>query len=411
MALRIRPDSVWERPCEKLLKSSPEVFPGSLQAMFTVASHLSGGTHPVASGWRWLCLVGLVLVGHDCLNAQRLLPPAHGLYHAAFPDFGGTEDQVSAARISDFETLAGKEITWAYFSNNWLTTIEFPSVAVAEILSAGRLPFIRLMARSSFDDPPDPVYSLQRFLDGDFDAQLHTWARAAANVEAPLLVEFGTEVNGDWFGWNGRWNGAGQTTGYGDPTQFDGQERFRDTYRRIVDIFRAEGADNVTWFFHADCSGSPNQPWNSISGYYPGDEYVDWIGISCYGPQDPTEGWWTLTEVLDPAYPEFAGLSPTKPMALLEFAVLDAPTLGSKAQWITEAIDAVRTGRYPRVRAISWWHENFGSSNLRIDTSPAALAAYRQAVAPSALKTVPRFGLFADGFESGDTGGWSSTVP
>jgi len=47
--------------------------------------------------------------------AVRVLPPAHGVYQAAFPGFCGTEDCVSAQRIRAFERLAGKRIVWTYF--------------------------------------------------------------------------------------------------------------------------------------------------------------------------------------------------------------------------------------------------------------------------------------------------------
>ncbi|MGH2924532.1 MAG: hypothetical protein ACRDK1_01020, partial [Solirubrobacterales bacterium] len=55
-------------------------------------------------------------------------PPGHRIYRAAFPDFGGPEDRVSAARIRAFEHLSGRPIAWAYFSNNWLGGhVRFPS--------------------------------------------------------------------------------------------------------------------------------------------------------------------------------------------------------------------------------------------------------------------------------------------
>ena len=310
-----------------------------------------------------------------------LAPPLTGLYHAAIPDFGGWEDEVSAQRITAFESLAQKQITWAYFSDNWFTGIEFPADEVQEIFYvAGRVPFIRIMPRNDQEILPDPIYTMDAFLSGTFDADLTRWAEDARDTGIPLLVEFGTEVNGNWFPWNGMWNGAGQKTGYGDPNDYDGQERFRDVYRHVVQIFRNVGADNVTWFFHVDCYSEPDLPWNSAQGYYPGDEWVDWIGISCYGPQEPGEDWVLLTEALDETYPALSAISLNKPMALLEYAVVDDPQTGSKSMWISDALGALASGRYPRIRAASWWHENFGPSNLRIDSSPAALSAYQAGV-------------------------------
>ncbi len=47
-----------------------------------------------------------------------------------------------------------------------------------------------------------------------------------------------------------------------------------------------------------------------------------------------------------------------------------------KSKWIKNAFAQIEQNKYPRVKAISWWHENFDHSGLRIDTSPESLAAY-----------------------------------
>ena len=55
----------------------------------------------------------------------------------------------------------------------------------------------------------------------------------------------------------------------------------------IIDLFRALDVDNITWVFHIDAYNDPNTPWNQMAGYYPGDDYIDWIGVSAYGPAGP----------------------------------------------------------------------------------------------------------------------------
>ena len=256
-------------------------------------------------------------------NAEKLISSNLGIYHAAFPDFGGTEDVVSRERINNFETLAKKEITWAYFSNNWYSNIQFPRAEVNIIRAAGKVPFIRMMPRSNFDEGgPDPVYTMQKIINGDFDSAITQWAITAASTLTPLLVEFGTEVNGNWFPWNGQYNGGGTTAGYGDPNFPDGPERFRDAYRHIIDICRANGANNITWFFHVDAYSSPNSAWNTIENYYPGDNYIDWLGVSIYGPQENGEDVQSFSEILDDVYPTLSNLA-NKPIAILEFAVTE----------------------------------------------------------------------------------------
>jgi hypothetical protein len=254
---------------------------------------------------------------------NKLIEPISGIYHSAYPDFGGTEDVVTAKRIKDFETLVNKNIVWAYFSNNWYDNIQFPLTAVKTIHSTGKIPFIRIMPRTNFDEGgPDPNYTMQKIIDGDFDAELTQWAIDAKNTNIPLLVEFGTEVNGNWFPWNGQYNGAGETTGYGDPNLYDGAERFRDAYRHIIDICNTNGANNITWFFHVDAYSEPNTDWNKIENYYPGDNYIDWLGVSIYGPQEKGEEFQEFSEIMNDIYPSLSNLS-NKPIAILEFAITE----------------------------------------------------------------------------------------
>ncbi len=334
------------------------------------------------------------------------VPSNNKIYHAAYPDFGGFEDIVTASRITDFELLAEKNITWAYFSDNWFDGIHFPAAEVATINTLGRVPFIRIMPRNMNEDTPDPVYFMQAFLDGIFDAEITQWALDAKATAIPLLIEFGTEVNGNWFGWNGQYAGAGNTATYGDPLLYDGAERFRDVYRHIIDLFNAQNVDNVTWFFHVNVENAPDTLWNKMKEYYPGDNYIDWIGVSVYGPQDNLDGWWSFESLLSTNWTEINQISTAgKPIAILELGVIDDVLLGDKAQWITDAYASVTTSGafYPNIKAMSWWHENFDVTNLRIDTSVESLAAYQGALASDQFISQALFSnsdvVFANGFE------------
>ncbi len=317
----------------------------------------------------------------------KIQPPPDGhIYHAAYPDFGGWEDEVSTAKVGDYEDLVGKPLMWAMFSNNWWQSepgIMFPSERVTALTDAGVVPYIRMMPRNEDEELPDPDYSMQAFIDGNFDDDLKAWAQEAKATGIPLMVEFGTEVNGSWFPWNATWNGAGTTDEYGDPAVADGAERFRDAYRGIIDLFKAEGVANITWVFHADAYNDPEDSWNAMGDYYPGDDYIDWIGISVYGPQEPGEGWWTFEDVLTDSWEEIMAISDSgKPIAIMEWGVIDKPDIGNKAQWISDAFSLLGPdGDYPEIAAISYWHENFDETNLRLDSSPEALAAYRAGIA------------------------------
>ena len=253
---------------------------------------------------------------------NKLIPRADGIYHSAFPDFGGQENFVSDEKIVAFEDLVGKDIAWAYFSNNWIGGVFFPTDDFEIIHNNGKTPFVRLMARSDFsEDEADETYTMQKIIDGDFDVELNNWFVQASNLDYPILAEFGTEMNGEWFPWNGKYAGAGTTTDYGDPNYPDGPERFRDAYRHIIDIANANNADNITWFFHADVHSVPEVDWNSINYYYPGDTYIDWLGFSAYGPYEKNAEMEYFTELIEEIYPKLTELSPEKPIAVLEFGV------------------------------------------------------------------------------------------
>ena len=264
-----------------------------------------------------------VFVNQPVFDNNKLVPSPQGIYFAAFPDFGGNEEIITTQRILDFENLAQKQITWAFFSDNWMGDIRFPEQEVQTIHQLGRVPYIRMMARSQFEENvTDPNYSMQNIIDGQFDNDLLQWFTEAAQVGYPLLIEFGTEVNGEWFPWNGVHNGGGTTTAYGDPNKPDGPERFVDAYRHIIDLSRQAGADNITWFFHLDADEEPQEDWNRFENYYPGDNYIDWVGISVYGALSKKDELIAFDQKLDQVYSRVLTLT-QKPIAILETGVVE----------------------------------------------------------------------------------------
>jgi len=316
----------------------------------------------------------------------KLLPPSgDAIYFSAFPDFGGPEDEVTTQKVQTFETMVGKNIAWAYFSQNWMDGIVYPKASIHAIGKTGAIPFVRFMPRNDFEmGVKEQRFSLQRIIDGNFDTALRQWAKDAKKDNIPMLVDFAVEMNGNWFGWSGAFNGAGEIDGYGNPNYPDGPERFRDAYRHIIDIFRAEGVNHITWFFHPDHGSYPNESWNKAKYYYPGDNYIDWIGFSMYGAQEVTEEWEGLefSTQLASHYADIKAISSTKPIALLEFSVTDQHPDGDKAAWFNDAFSTILNNPYIKFSAISVWHENWENSDgtystLRVDSSSEALATYR----------------------------------
>jgi hypothetical protein len=315
------------------------------------------------------------------VTASIPLPVAGTLYHGVYPGgVTGEEDDITLADVTAYESAAGKTAAWVYFSDNWYHGRAFPTTTADWIRSHSSVPYVRMMLRSSADqNKAEPVYTLSKIVSGAFDNDLRAWCDGARDFGTRILVEYGTETNGEWFSWNGRWNGGGATIGYGDPTQPNGPERFRDAYRRIIQICRNEGALNITWVFHVNDGDWPDVAWNRFENYYPGDAYIDWIAVSSYGAQTPLDDYWPVfRESMDSVYPRLAALTTNKPIIVAEFGVTAGNPLGSQSLWAHDALTDLLAFRWPRVVGFSWWNEWWQNdenpahdTDMRLQTNPS----------------------------------------
>ena len=79
-----------------------------------------------------------------------------------------------------------------------------------------------------------PMYSLARINAGAYDAYIRASASAAAAYGKPFQIRFAHEMNAGWTSW-----GAGVNSNTGN--------QYVTAWRRVVAIFRARGATNVSW--------------------------------------------------------------------------------------------------------------------------------------------------------------------
>ncbi len=331
------------------------------------------------------------MVGATSPGAWRLAPPPEGsLYHGVYPGGKtGAEDDITARDVSSYEEAVGKKAAWVYFSNNWYESREFPLRTASWIRARGSIPFIRLMLTSAPGRPtPEPTFTLDRIIKGDFDPDLCAWAESARGFGTPLIAEYGTEVNGEWFPWNGKHNGGGVTADYGDLAEPDGPERFRDAYRHVIEVMKNAGASNIIWVFHANWDDQPREPWNRLEEYYPGGQWIDWIGVSAYGAQTPMDDYSDpFRGCVHSAYPRLASLSRHKPIFVLEFGVTSGNPSVDQAQWGAAALRDLMSHRWPRVAGFSWWNEQWQNddepshdTDMRVQDNPQLAAAFKALV-------------------------------
>lgn len=304
-------------------------------------------------------------------------------------DFGDAEDEVTLETIEEFEQMVGKHQAVIASSSYWGEQ-SFPTDNLNIIWRHGSLP---LVFWSPWDRPyeqdrgPDR-FSLIDIIAGKWDAYIDKWADSAREFGHPIIVVFGVEMNGSWFPWSGAFYGGSEWDS--EHNNWKGPETFRQAYRHVVDRVRARGASNIKWMFHTNNYSYPLETWNFAPAYYPGSDYVDWLGLSVYGQQFKDEPNPDIPSLVDWPYREMCGLDPNKPIMIAEWATgefshsIDEGGVG-KDEWIGDGLELFRT-RYPRVKAAIYWHERWQNadqsfSNLRINSSVESLDAYRKGVA------------------------------
>lgn len=257
----------------------------------------------------------------------KVIPIENQAYNSAF--LGVDPNKISQEEldnaITDFESLSNKELAMITCSSIWTDAeggIHAPIQAIQNIAAAGKTPIMYIEPWSEFKltiSEPDPKYNMSRIINGDWDTELTEMAMDIKALGIPIMAVFGHEVNGSWFPWNGKWNGGEETTGFGDPDRADGPERFVAAYRHIIDLYRANDVLNVTWVSGLDYNTYPEEPWNLMAQYYPGDDYIDWIGLSMYGPQNSKdENQFTFSFIWDYIQAQLQEMGSQNPIIILE---------------------------------------------------------------------------------------------
>ena len=306
----------------------------------------------------------ILLTSVTVRGAPRVaLPPLGKLYQGLYFDEPAagrdpTEHDVSAADVARFEQALGTKTVWVFFSNNWSESREFPATTCDWIRGLGKVPYVRLMLRSDLEQShAEKTFSLANVVARKFDDDLKAWAREAKAFGSPILIEWGTEPNGKWFSWNGKWNGGAG----------DGPRRYVEAYRHIVDLMRGEGADNLQWIWHVNWFDEPEARWNRFENYYPGVDYCDWVALSAYGPLTPraVDGTESFRFKMRAAYPRLAKVAAGKPIVIAEFGCAFHHRKVEASEWAKSALEELFSGRWPAVIGFCWWNESWENDDIR----------------------------------------------
>lgn len=199
---------------------------------------------------------------------------------------------------------------------------------------------------------------LSAIASGSYDSYIRESAQVAKSWGSTMMIRFAHEMNGTWYPWAGN------------------PEAFVAAWRHVVSIFRAEGATNVKWVWSPNVQEGSKYP---ISPYFPGDEWIDYVGLDGYN-WGATEGQWkSLGEVFSASYATVTQLS-TKPVIVTETS--SSENGGDKAAWIRSGFMSELPRNLPRISAVVWFNK-VQEQDWRINSSQSSLEAYRAVVACS----------------------------
>lgn len=284
----------------------------------------------------------------------------------------------------------------------FMTFLSFPEVLDAHHPDHGKaLRFIRDCKAVS----AVPVITLECFggLNSYAGGDIARFADLLDGFEVPLILRWNHEMNGSWYPW-------GQLP-----------ELYVRRFREFAETVNARApAVAMAW--------TPNQGWgypwpmckhfnagipsaDPYGPYYPGDEYVDWVGLSFYhwgedrgSNQAPYAGKWGFANGFNNPVPNFHDVYAAgrgKPMLIAETSALH-DTNNSKGggtaerdiknAWIRQVYNTTnpwepRLDRdFPQLKAIFWFNilkfesEVNGDVDWRLDANPDVAAFYRQTV-------------------------------
>ena len=199
----------------------------------------------------------------------------------------------------------------------------------------GKIPELTLQTT-----PQEEGLMIYDVLDGKYDDFLHAYAGDVSLFGRPVLMRLANEMNGDW-------------------CSYCAYHTCRDTdiylefYRYIFDIFIQEGTDNAIWVWNPNHRSFPDFKWNDELMYYPGDEYVNVIGLTAYntGSYYKGETWSSFDELYRELYQRTLQRY-ARPMMITEFASNSVG--GDKVQWINDMFSSLSD--YPMIKAAVWWN-------------------------------------------------------
>ena len=236
-------------------------------------------------------------------------------------------DKPSTASIEQFKEDYGKRPAVVLTFLDWG---QYPDEAVVrDVYGSGS---VLMVTWEPWRASQKAAIDFDALLRGQDDVYIREFALKLKAIEKPVFLRFAHEMNGDWYPWSG---------------QNIGGAKYQRLFRHLREIFDGAGTGNVRWVFSINIENVPSS--NGYAGCYPGDRYVDYIGLDGYnwGTRQSWSRWRSFKELFSGIYGEVVQRY-KKPVILSELGSTSSG--GDKALWIGEALREVK--RMPEVKAL-----------------------------------------------------------
>ncbi len=219
----------------------------------------------------------------------------------------------------------------------------FPHDLMKGIYSKGSIPMITwepwASSLSQSVDNADLMAEkkmLKNIAEGVFDDYLKEFIQILKIYDQPVFLRFAHEFDNPQY----PWSQAGNNT----------PEEFIRAWKHIHEIVNTENANKIVFVWN---------PWSTsgMEQYYPGDDYVDWIGITLlnYGAFNPEGKPLSFDQLYEPIHRELRNFT-RKPVMLAEFGSIDQEN--SQEEWTKDAMHSINS-HYPLISSIVMFNSAF----------------------------------------------------
>ncbi len=213
---------------------------------------------------------------------------------------------------------------------------KFPEKLISSIQDNQSIPMITWEPWASTFQISDSIELLKNeekifkyISEGFFDDYITSFALKVKASKKPLFLRFAHEFDNPAYPWSQK----GKNTAV----------EFKKAWRYVHDLFSELNVTNIIWVWN---------PWkaNAVADYFPGKEYVDWVGLTILNYEDNS-----FKDLYDHFKTELS-YTTNAPVMIAEFGSLGSTEY--KTQWIDEALTNIEN-EHQEINALVYFNSKY----------------------------------------------------